>query len=346
SQGTVLLISGDRRVRLPAATERSMRGAGGVPGEGAWIVGDGGYLARVEADGLRVLSAGSTRSLLAAGALAGSLWFVGQWGTILRAEGRALVEIESPTDAALSGLIPYAEDELLAIGDAGTLLGITWQGVRTLESGTQATLHDGLAEDGFVIAVGAGGTILRGMPSAFVEERVPGVGELWSIAGSSVDALAVGEGGVLLRVHRVGVERVDCETERTLRGAWLEDGVGYAVGEGGIILRVDAEGACTVEHDGGPALHAIGRGPDGSLLALGEAGRALRRLPLPEGERAGASPSIWRSTDLGADEISLYGLHRDGRDVYVFGAGGLVLRHPRIDTSPGGGALGARESGT
>ncbi|MFN7701886.1 MAG: hypothetical protein ACK5U8_28600, partial [Deltaproteobacteria bacterium] len=67
--------------------------------------------------------------------------------------------------------------------------------------------------------------------------------------------------------------------------------------------------------------HGIGRGPDGHLLAVGDAGTAYRR----------GEDGAWTPLDLDAGGVSLRAVRSIDRYVFVVGAGGVVLRHIRVD---------------
>ncbi|MAC26211.1 MAG: hypothetical protein CMH59_07005, partial [Myxococcales bacterium] len=117
SEGDVLVLAGDRSVRLSSGGERGLRGIGAAEGERTWVVGDGGLLATLEESRLRLLTAGHTGTLFDAGTLGGVLVAVGRWGAILREEDDRLKPAASPTDAALAALTLLSEDRLVAVGD-------------------------------------------------------------------------------------------------------------------------------------------------------------------------------------------------------------------------------------
>ncbi len=121
--------------------------------------------------------------------------------------------------------------------------------------------------------------------------------------------------------------RVLCPEGPTLRDVMVQgeaaDERYWAVGDGGRILRIDGEG-CVVEREAAEdekVLYAVELGPDGKPFAVGEDGVALERSE--EGE--------WAPVELSVGGLELRGLHRTDHDVYLVGAGGLVMRHRRLD---------------
>lgn len=94
------------------------------------------------------------------------------------------------------------------------------------------------------------------------------------------------------------------------------------MGTGGLIVRIEADG-CVTERpaDASPTLHGVGRGPDGRLLAVGDLGTALVR----------ADDGTWSPLDLDVGLVSLRAVRTIDRWVFVVGAGGVILRHIRVD---------------
>src|SRR5690606_1014012 len=125
-----------------------------------------GRLVLVEPTRLTVLTSGSTASLFDAATLGGRLVVVGTWGAILRETPRDFEVVETDLRDGLAAVTAIAEDRLIAVGDEGALVEITYQGVRILPSPSRASLRDLVAESGVMLAVGTDGTLLRGDPLA------------------------------------------------------------------------------------------------------------------------------------------------------------------------------------
>jgi hypothetical protein len=149
---------------------------------------------------------------------------------------------------------------------------------------------------------------------------VPDVGDLWSVAGTPSDAIAVGEGGAIVRFAAGRVERLRCESQVTLRSVVRAAGSTWAVGDQGRIVRIDGN-RCVEERQEGPALHVIGLGPDGRLLAGGDEGVVLVR-----GAEGG-----WTREDVDVGDASVRAVWSSDRYVYLGGTGGVLVRHIRVD---------------
>lgn len=319
NRGGVLLVAGQRSVRLDSGSERGFRAVDAAEGARPWLVGDGGLLAQLADDHLIILTAGPTDTLFDLATLGGRLVVVGAWGTLLRFDGERLVEAPSPTDAALTGVAPLGPDRLLAVGDHGALVEIRWDAASPVEGPTEHDWRGVVAADGMALAVGTGGALLRGAPGAWAQTEVPEAPNLWAVDGTPTDALAVGEGGRVWQVTLTSQRLVARCGDQTLRGIWRDGEEAWIVGDGGGIWRLRGE-SCEPEESGvSEPLHAVGPGPRGGPLAVGAAGLALER----------SADGAWTPVDVGTRR-TLQAVRATTRDVFVVGAGGVVLRHPRL----------------
>jgi hypothetical protein len=212
--GGVLLLAGERSVRLDSGTDQPFRDIAGMDGAATWVVGDAGRLALMASDHLILLTEGTSHTLRAAASLAGRLVVVGEWGTLLREGDDKFTEGESGTDAALAGIAAYQDDLLVAVGDQGVMLGIGWSSVRELPSPTEQPLRAIIASEGWLTAVGAGGTVVRGPLEGLRTETLEGAPTLWGISGTADDALAVGDDGAVVRLTRLTTARLPCAAAR------------------------------------------------------------------------------------------------------------------------------------
>ena len=320
--GAVLLLSGDRSVKLESGGERGLRGIGGGADAPTWIVGDGGLLAQLERNRLHILTAGHTGTLFDVDLLGGAMVAVGAWGAVLRYDGERLTRAESPTDAALTGVAMLAEDRLVAVGDHGALLEITWDAARRIETPGDRGWRDVVAGGGALLAVGSDGAVMRGVPGALTEAQVPaddeGAPGLWAVTGTPDQAVAVGDRGAVFTLTGAGQTlRARCGAE-SLRAVAELDGVLLAAGEDGVVYRIEDAG-CVEERRGGPTLHALGPAPRGGAMAVGSRGAAYVR----------AEDGTWSDLELDTD-FELQSIFATERDVFVAGASGVVLRHPRL----------------
>ena len=322
-RGGVLLMSGKHVVRLSSGTDRSLHDVGSARGSATWIVGDGGRLMKVMDDHVVTLTAGPTSSIQDVGALGGALVAVGEWGRILREQRTGIAEGRSPTKAALASVAPLGEDRLLAAGDYGAIVSIRYDTAELVESPSGHSWRDLVSDGQVVLGVGTDGGILRGTPGAFDVSRVPRAGTLWAVAGTPSDAIAVGDEGVVVALTARGMQRISCGTELSLRGVTRTEAGTWIVGDEGLILRLDGR-RCVVERAptaGAPMLNGVGIGPYGRPIAVGNRGTALERT----------EEGTWSPIDVDVGRANLRNVYRGDRDVFIVGAGGVILRHVRLD---------------
>ena len=318
-RGGVLVLAGDRGVRLDSGSERMLRGICSSPDGPTWVVGDGGFLGEVQDDRLRILTAGHTGTLFDVASLAGTFVAVGANGALLRERDRRFVASEPLTDAALVALAAIDDGRLIAVGDHGAMVEIEYDSARMLDEGGEVSWRDVVSKDGAVLAVGTGGALARGVLGALVVSHVGEAG-FRAVAGTPDDAVVVGDAGTVLRVRGNGQEPVRGCGDGMLRGAWRDaDGTTWIVGDAGRVFRLAATGDCVIEREGGRALYGVGPAPSGGVLAVGERGAAFVR----------AGDGTWAPADLDTD-LDLHGVLATERDVMVVGVGGLVLRHARM----------------
>ena len=322
-RGGVLLAAGRRAVVLPSGTDRSLHGVSGARESPTWVVGDGGRLMHVEGDHLRTLTAGPTVPLRDLGVIAGALVAVGEWGRIVRQRERGFEEAETPTASALAGVAPMGADRLVAVGDNGAIVEIRHDAARLVESPAENHLRDVVSDGTTLLAVGVGGTLVRGVEGAFEVSRVRDVGDIWSVTGLPGDAVAVGEEGLVLRVREGRSTRIPCEVATGLRAVWRGPEGTWAAGEGGVIVRI-GQTSCEVERAAAPdapTLNGLGPAPGGGPLAVGDRGTALERT----------AEGAWERADLDVGRASLRSVFRTERNVWIAGAGGVIVRHIRLD---------------
>ncbi|MBN8610853.1 MAG: protein kinase [Deltaproteobacteria bacterium] len=325
ADGEVRLVSGLRSVKLETGFDGVLTGVSGAADEATWIVGTSGRLAVVVSDHVETRVSGPIASLRDIADIGGALVAVGDWGKLVREHEDGLVLDQAPTEAGLGSVSRMGEGSLVAVGDGGTILRIRFDGADVLSSPTDSALRGVVAREGAILAVGAEGTVVRGSPTSLVPTRIANVGDLAAIAGDPSDAIAVGDQGAIVRLTSNGSRVVDCGLSLGLRGVVREDAAGpaFAVGEAAGIVRIEPDGSCVTEHhtEGAPMLNGIGRGPDGHLLAVGDMGTAFTR----------GDDGTWSPLDLDVGIVSLRAVRSIDRWVFVVGAGGVILRHIRID---------------
>lgn len=320
AEGGIVLLSGDEMVELPSGFDRPWHAIDGAETGPSWVVGTGGRLATVEQDHVRTRTAGPAVPIRDLGAIGGALVAVGEWGRILRQSADGFAEAESPTDSGLAALVQIDAARLLAIGDFGAVVDIRHDRAALLATPNVTSLRDGVGDADALLLVGSGGAVMRGPPNGLVTSIVPDAGDIWAVDGSPAGAIAVGDGGLVIRLNQQGYQRVPCELEMTLRDvARLEVGT-LAVGDEGTVVLI-TDDVCTVERSGGPALHAIGLGPQGRPIAAGDHGVVIERSA--EGE--------WTPVGVNVLGASIRTIWRSDRNVYLAGTGGVIVRHILVD---------------
>jgi serine/threonine-protein kinase len=325
ADGEVRLVSGLRSVRLTSGFDGVFTGVAGAAEEATWIVGTSGRLAVVVSDHVETRVSGPVASLRDLADVGGALVAVGDWGKLVREHEQGLVLDQAPTESGLGSVARLGDGSLVAVGDGGAIVRLRFEDAELVASPVETALRGVVAREGVMLAVGAAGTVVRGAPGALVPSRIAGVGDLQGIAGDPTDAIAVGDGGAVVRLGASGSRVERCELDETLR-AVTREGAGqpaWAVGSGGVIVRIETDGGCVVERPAGASatLNGIGRGPDGHLLAVGDLGTALRR----------GDDGAWQPLDLDVGQVSLRAVRSVDRWVFVVGAGGVILRHIRVD---------------
>ena len=318
-RGGVLVIAGRSSIRLDSGDERPLHAVDAMPGAGVWVVGAGGRMLGVGLDRVLRFTSGSSKTLLDLATIAGALVAVGTEGTILRQGERGFEAIRSPVASGFGGIATIDDAHAIAVGDIGAILLVSYRDARMLTSPTEANLRDLVAHDGTILAVGEGGVVVRGSEGAFSTTTLPGAPDLRAIAGDPANAVAVGDRGAIVRFDANGASRVACDVAASLRGVVIDGARAIAVGEDGTFVRIEGL-SCTVEHRGGPNLHAVGPHPDGGWLAVGTHGNTVTR--------SAAGVFTVGSIDTGDQDV--FAFFSDTREIILAGAGGLVLRRARV----------------
>lgn len=325
ADGEVRLVSGLRSVRLTSGFDGVFTGVAGAADEATWIVGTSGRLAVVVSDHVETRVSGPVASLRDLADVGGALVAVGDWGKLVREHEDGLVLDQAPTESGLGSVARLGDGSLVAVGDGGAIVRLRFEGAELLPSPVETALRGVVAREGVMLAVGAEGTVVRGAPGALVPTRIADVGDLQGVTGDPADAIAVGDRGVVVRLGAGGSRVERCTLEESLRAVFRETpgGPAWAVGSGGVVVRIEPDGGCVVERPAGASatLNGIGRGPDGHLLAVGDLGSALQR----------GDDGSWTPLDLDVGQVSLRAVRSVDRWVFVVGAGGVILRHIRVD---------------
>lgn len=212
------------------------------------------------------------------GDLGGGAWAVGESGTLLAwREPAGWRRIDLPTEKTLRAVAAVREDEVWAVGDAGTILrgnGDTWTPEASPSSQDLLALHFGPTGIGW--AVGSGGTALRYEHGTWVQVPTPTTQTLRGVwAGPGDTAWAVGDRGTILVWN--GSEWVADETPTSgdllaihgPHGDWL-----WAAGESGTVLlrRYGHWKAFSGNPGTSATLRAVMTDPSGQVWIGGENG--------------------------------------------------------------------------
>lgn len=246
-------------LRAVDATAQDLRGVFGADRDHVWLVGDGGRVLRwTRASGSAELIETGTDATLNGvwGASEETLWAVGgapaggsSGPIILRLSpggaARAMLPAGLPEGAALLDVWGTGADDVWAVGEAGLILrwdGVSWTRV---DIGSSVRFAGVAGADGEVVIVG--GTV-----DAVVLERRPGATTFLNLspAGATLDAVAVGDGGVAWAVGALGQrflrpapqaawsDRTDVDGS-SWHGVWIDTrGDVWVVGDG----RLDRRG--------------------------------------------------------------------------------------------------------
>ncbi len=249
--------------------------------------------------------------------LDGERMFIGGTaGTILRHDDGVWTRAQVPVGTEIWGFAGTSEDDLVAVGQSGTIVesvdgGVTWSSV---PSPTQATLF-AVAGDGAgrFVAVGSGGTVLLRDGDSWELTSTPTQQNLFDVRSNGPGSfVVVGDGGVLFEGDGLSwqplIEPALHENLRAITGA---PGSRTVVGWYGAIL--DEADQWRASHSGS-RLYTLHAPAVGNPMVVGQGGAAFER-----------QNGSWRSITI-PTPASLYGIAGpDGNDRIVVGDSGTVL---------------------
>ena len=215
-----------------------LRGSWGWRDDELWLVGDGGVVLRFDGTSFRRLSLGIDENLSAiSGSRRTDPVIVGRSGGIYRLRVAEVDVQRAPDGSALNSVALLNGDTFLAVGDQGRAFRIGKDAVETERTGTTSDL---LAVDP-PFAVGRRGTVLQRTAKNTWQRVASGTqADLRAVRGlPGGGAIAVGDGGVVLRLDRTGARSLNAPTEKDLSAVALFDGIALVAGEEGTVLRLD-----------------------------------------------------------------------------------------------------------
>ncbi|HHX90869.1 MAG TPA: ABC transporter permease subunit [Paracoccus sp.] len=210
----------------------------------------------------------------------------------------------------------------------GSVLTRTDSGWALADSLGPLALNDADTAGDAALIVGRQGTVWSRANGAWERIEVPTEADLNAVAlQADGGAVAVGTGGTILLRTGGAWRMVDAPAPADLQGvAWIDGQSALMVGAGEEIWRLDASAGTITEIDSpvgrGFALRAVARDQDGTLLAVGERGLAIRYDPAGD---AAALERLGSSRDLNHIHIA------PGGAALVTGERGTLLRRDTPD---------------
>ena len=234
------------------------------------------------------------------------------------------VEQASGTNRTLLDVWGTSENDVFAVGQAGTVLHFDGSDWSSVDSGTNSDLEGvWTSSPGLALAVGKNGVILRCAPAGCTALDSPTMQNLFGVRGNAPDnVFAVGDGGVILRYDGDSWQEVnDSGNIQRLNGVWVGEAEVFAAGTNRTILR-SSDGLAGWEAvanlpqlPAGTSFNGLtGRGS--TVFVAGDGGNILRSSRTGE----------WSALESGAEEV-IYGIWAapESSDVFAVGFGGMIL---------------------
>lgn len=231
--------------------------------------------------------AGAAETLRAAWALdTNNVWAVGDSGAIHHYTGGWSTESAGDGESRDLYAIGGGAGLVMAAGASGAFLSRHadegWSKVTDVQ-GPLFTAHrfEGIAIGGDrIVAAGADGAMqIKQLPNGpFVDAEAHPSSALRAIASLGIAAIAVGDDGLVVKLHPDGHGALANATSETLHAVtWSTDGV-WIAGDAGTLLTTGDIGAPleTVSTGVSASLRGVVALPDGGVLSVGEKGTALR----------------------------------------------------------------------
>ena len=250
------------------------------------------------------------------------VWVVGD-GTVLHYAGTywaapRRVRLPSP----LSGIVTARQNEMIAVGEEGTVLRLLENSWGCPESLGSLRLNDawGVSVDDFWV-VGSQGTLQHWSSKQFVAQPVTGLGsvELFAIEGRSDtgDIWAVGEQGTVLHYDGTRWSKLAFPSSEALFGVWPNpDGSVWVVGDHGLAGLISGTQVRLLSTGVSTRLRTVFPSSSLDTWVAGDGGVLLRF----DGTSFSEVESGTRQ-----DLYSIWGA--DAGDVWAVGAAGTLLRY-------------------
>lgn len=207
-------------------------------------VGDGGAVVRFNGRWAAPLDAGTGADLYAVDGAPGVVALAGAGGTLLVSrDGGAFAPVVTGVTTPLRGVAVASADDLLAVGDGGTILQVTEGQVEEQASNTTTDLLAAWrGPDGDAVALDAAGGVLRRLNGVWLRTQVAhGPVRLLAAAGAdTLHLLVAGEHGFLGTFDGLAWTALlsnDAAGRDLAALRVLPDGEAWAAGAGGVLLR-------------------------------------------------------------------------------------------------------------
>jgi hypothetical protein len=249
-------------------------------------------------------------------------WVAGSAGTLWRVEAGDAVPIVTgiDSDVDLTGVWGRGDGsdvDLVMVGTSGLIVEYDGSDFSQTDLGT-ATFQDVDGSAGNLTAVGWGG-VYDQEGADWVFQSLPGSFRLASIAVFGDDAIAVGDGGAVLRrtggvweqiEQTVVTKDLHAVSATSTSDAWI-------VGEDGVVLHLEGSTFTEIESGLATTLWGVWLADDGGVWVVGNNGVAIRR------KDAGTT---FESLPTGVD-ANLYAVYGAGDQVWAVGNRGQVLKY-------------------
>jgi hypothetical protein len=278
----------------------AMWGEAGSPNR-AWAVGEKGAILHYDGTEWKDQASAPQEDITD---VAGDAWTdavaVGGDGLMMRFDGTGWVGLDRVTDKPLAAVTRWKEG-YLAVGKAGTVLGIGNGKLQVVESGLTANLTGVCSAEGWVAAVGEQGKLFTSKTGEGWNPVSTGVFDTLRDCSinASGDVVAVGDMGRVVTVSGGKAETIPVATLANLyRIDAAPDGTLYAVGDNGLILKQEGTEWTRVHEEPGLFLYGVAAFED-KVVAVGWAGRILvmdtasGEVTQPPGEITGVLLQVW-----------------------------------------------------
>lgn len=306
--GTVLHKRGQHWGREEVGTQGLLRWVWGTGPSDVWVAGDEGVVRHFDGNRWKAASIGANRAvrgawsaangsrtvlvgddgLLVSGTLSSlkseregvynelyavtGPWAVGENGTVLRRDRKGRWNPVPMQTTERFNTVATLADGRVLIG--GKTSTWVWDGRHWRQVGTKGEIHAIRAWGTRAVAVGDGGLVLRWNNSAWTQVRSPTKADLYGVGGSSAESFwVVGDGGIAFRYQGGRWTSHPVPDQEPLTG--VSDS-GVAVGRFGGVYRWERNRWAQVGHSGGMSLYGVADDPSGGAWAVGDFGTVLR----------------------------------------------------------------------